>query len=243
MLIFTYGLALVFSVSRLVFSLWLFSAIHLQVEFIKALSEVLAHGANSPVARMAAGLQLKNCLTSKDVEIKQEYQQRWLTFPLELRGYVKKNILAALGTETIRPSSAAQCVAYMAVAELPVNQWPELIPVLVANVTAANSTEMVREATLEAIGYICQDIVSDCQVHILGSHISSSLYLKDAEVLATQSNEILTAIVHGMKREEPSNHVRLAATTALLNSLEFTKANFDKDVCYFYIVSFTDQFS
>lgn len=33
-----------------------------------------------------------------------------------------------------------------------------------------------------------------------------------------------------MKREEPSNHVRHAATTALLNSLEFTKANFDKEV-------------
>ena len=57
------------------------------------------------------------------------------------------------------------------------------------------------------------------------------LKFQDAEVLATQSNEILTAIVHGMKREEPSNHVRLAATTALLNSLEFTKANFDKEVC------------
>ena len=52
-------------------------------------------------------------------------------------------------------------MAYIAVAELPVNQWPELISVLVANVTAANSTEMVREATLEAIGYICQDIVSN----------------------------------------------------------------------------------
>ncbi|XP_057376341.1 importin subunit beta-1-like [Daphnia carinata] len=179
------------------------------VEFIRALSDILAHGANSPVARMAAGLQLKNCLTSKDTDVKLEYQQRWLSFPPDLRAYVKKNILAALGTETIRPSSAAQCVAYMAVAELPVSQWPELISVLVANVTAANSTEMVREATLETIGYICQDI--------------------DAEVLATQSNEILTAIVHGMKREEPSNHVRLAATTALLNSLEFTKANFDKE--------------
>ena len=57
-------------------------------------------------------------------------------------------------------------------------------------------------------------------------------FLQEAEVLATQSNEILTAIVHGMKREEPSNHVRFAATTALLNSLEFTKANFDKEVSY-----------
>ena len=52
----------------------------------------------------------------------------------------------------------------------------------------------------------------------------------DAEVLASRSNEILTAIIHGMKRDEPSSHVRLAATNALLNSLEFTKSNFEKDV-------------
>lgn len=32
-----------------------------------------------------------------------------------------------------------------------------------------------------------------------------------------------------MRSTEPSNHVRLAATQALLNSLEFTKANFDKE--------------
>ena len=135
------------------------SILWLQVEFIKALSAILAHGANSPVARMAAGLQLKNCLTSKDLEVKQEYQKRWLSFPMDMRAYVKKNLLSTIGTEAVRPSSAAQCVAYMAVAELPNNQWPELIPVLVANVTAVNSTEMVREATLETIGYICQDIV------------------------------------------------------------------------------------
>lgn len=68
-------------------------------------------------------------------------------------------ILAALGTETIRPSSAAQCVAYVACAELPAGMWPDLIAVLTSNVTNQNSTEMMKEATLEAIGYICQDIV------------------------------------------------------------------------------------
>ena len=49
-------------------------------------------------------------------------------------------------------------------------------------------------------------------------------------MLASQSNEILTAIVQGMRKEEPSNNVRLAATKALYNSLEFTKANFEKEV-------------
>lgn len=69
-------------------------------------------------------------------------------------------VLSALGTETIRPSSAAQCVAYIAVAELPRGEWPNLITLLTQNVTNPASTEMTKEATLESIGYICQDIVS-----------------------------------------------------------------------------------
>ncbi len=51
----------------------------------------------------------------------------------------------------------------------------------------------------------------------------------DPRCLETEANEILTAIVHGMRRDEPSNHVKLAATNALLNSLEFTRGNFEKD--------------
>ncbi|XP_039764769.1 importin subunit beta-1 isoform X1 [Pararge aegeria] len=177
--------------------------------FIKMLSDVLVQGGNSQVARMAAGLQLKNHLTSKDPTLKQQYQQRWLDLSEDTRLYIKKNILAAIGTENSRPSSAAQCVAYVAVAELAVGQWNGLIPILVENVVNLQSTELKKEASLEAIGYICQEI--------------------DAEVLTEQSNAILTAIIHGMRSSEPSSHVRLAATQALLNSLEFTRANFDKE--------------
>ncbi|KAG8172861.1 hypothetical protein JTE90_022706, partial [Oedothorax gibbosus] len=156
-------------------------------EFLKSLSSVLSCATNTPVARMAAGLQLKNTLTSKDQEIRQKYQERWLQFPADVRSYVKQNVLAALGTETHRPSSAAQCVAYIAVAELPRREWPDLIVLLTQNVTNATSTEMTKEATLEAIGYICQDI--------------------DPEVLVSQSNDILTAIVHGIRKDEPGDHV------------------------------------
>lgn len=178
-------------------------------ELLKSLSDILRNGANSAVVRMQAGLQLKNALYSKDQTVRQEHQQRWLTFPEEIRNYIKQNVLLALGTETIRPSSAAQCVAYVACTELPHGLWPDLVAALTTNVTNPESTEMMKESTLETIGYICMDI--------------------DPEILQTQSNEILTAIVHGMKKEETSNYVRLAATNALLNSLEFTKANFDKE--------------
>ncbi|KAI8043019.1 importin subunit beta [Drosophila gunungcola] len=179
-------------------------------EFLKALSEILVNTTNSAVARMAAGLQLKNHLTSKDEKISQQYQERWHQFPSEIRELIKNNILAALGTENTRPSCAAQCVAYVAVIELPMNRWAMLITTLVNKVVSEVSSEMHREAALEAIGYICQDIRFG--------------------VLENQSNDVLTAIIHGMRKLEPSNHVRLAATTALHNSLEFTKSNFEKDM-------------
>jgi importin subunit beta-1 len=53
---------------------------------------------------------------------------------------------------------------------------------------------MERESTLETIDYICQDI--------------------NSVVLEQQANEILTTIIHGIRKVEPRNHVRLAATTA-----------------------------
>lgn len=161
------------------------------------------------VARSAAGLQLKNTLTAKDNDVRTQYQQRWLAVDPEIRNHVKRNVVSTLGTETSRPSAAAQCVAYIAVIEIPLGFWPDLIETLCGNVTNAGSSDPMKESTLEAIGYICQDT--------------------DPEVLVSQSNLILTAIVHGMRREEPNNYIKFAATTALLNSLEFTKANFERD--------------
>ena len=155
--------------------------------FLKVLSDVLVNTKNSNVVRVAAGLQLKNHLMSKDETINQQYQLRWLQFSEEIREHIKQNILTALGTETTRPSSAAQCVAYVAVIELSINGWGNLIEALVSNVTES-SNDMHQEAALEAIGYICQDI--------------------RMEVLENQTNRILTAIIHGMRKQEPSNHVR-----------------------------------
>ena len=63
-----------------------------QPELLKHLSDVLKHGGNSPVARMQAGIQLKNALYSKDPAIRVQYQQRWMQFPDDLRQYVKKNV-------------------------------------------------------------------------------------------------------------------------------------------------------
>eukprot|EP00090_Calanus_glacialis_P035670 TRINITY_DN6084_c0_g1_i1.p1 TRINITY_DN6084_c0_g1~~TRINITY_DN6084_c0_g1_i1.p1 ORF type:complete len:888 (-),score=295.59 TRINITY_DN6084_c0_g1_i1:805-3468(-) len=178
-------------------------------ELIRTLSDVLYHGANSAVVRQQAGVQLKNFLYTNDESLRAQYEERWLAMPEDVRLYTKQNVLGTLGTESFRPSAAAQCVQLIAMVELPRGLWPTLLSTLVQNVTNAASTEIMKESTLQAIGYICQDVEPRC--------------------MEETANEILTAIVHGMRRDETSTQVKLASTNALLNSLEFTRANFEKD--------------
>lgn len=184
-------------------------------DFFKALSQILANAEIGPYIRMSAGLQLKNQLTSKDEVVKQKLEQQWLALPQDVRDVVKNNVLSSLGSETGRPSSSAQCVAYIASIELPKGLWPNLIQQLTDNATL-QSVPSVKVANLEAIGYICQEV--------------------NPQLLVSESNKILTALVNNIKKDEPSNDIKLAAATALLNSLEFTKANFDTDSERHYIM-------
>ncbi|KHJ96355.1 HEAT repeat protein [Oesophagostomum dentatum] len=186
--------------------------------FVKELSVILRSEECQPFARQAAGLQLKNVLYAKEEERRAQYLNRWLALPVDVRNQVKVLVVQTLGTEPFRPSIAAQCVAAIACAELPsgriayppfTEHWPDVIDALRTSVTNPASSSSLKESSLETLGYICQDI--------------------DAAVLEQQSNSILTAIVQGMRKEEPSVHVRLAATNALLNSLEFTKKNFSME--------------
>ena len=54
-----------------------------------ALVNELADGGKSQVARMAAGLQLKNQLTSKDPAVRLQYQQRWIALDDNVKNHVK----------------------------------------------------------------------------------------------------------------------------------------------------------
>ena len=73
-----------------------------------------------------------------------------------------------MGTEAEHYRSAAQCVAYIASTEIPQNLWPEVIPTLVNNVTNAQATESLKESSLEALGYICEEVVS---FEFYGQHV------------------------------------------------------------------------
>jgi hypothetical protein len=55
------------------------------------------------------------------------------------------------------------------------------------------------------------------------------------ESIRNQTNLILTAVVRGMKNEAGNQEITFAATSALLNALEFVSENFKKTVSSFHL--------
>lgn len=167
--------------------------------------------------RRAAGLAIKNTMTARDVVRLQELAREWMALDTHVRQQIKTMVLKTLrSTEARAGSIAALVIDAIAQIELPLGQWPDLIQLLLSNVTSETSTPVVKRSALEALGYICEGI--------------------DASILAKQSNEILTAVVSGARKEETSMDVRYAAMKAFYNSLDFIRSNFENDVERNYIM-------
>lgn len=96
-------------------------------------------------------------------------------------------------------------VAAIACIELPEAGWPELLPALLVSMGAAGA-DGARKATLEALGFVCEQI--------------------EPAVLEGRSSDILTAVIGGLRKEEGSVAVRVAAAKALTNSVHFISKHF-----------------
>ncbi|KAF9904396.1 karyopherin beta [Linnemannia zychae] len=160
-------------------------------------------------ARIAAGLALKNAVTARESARREEMSARWLNIDAATRDQIKALVLTTLGTQDIRAGIVtAQVVAAIAAIELPMGQWEGVIRDMIQNLSSTDNTNL-RQCTLQAIGYVCESI--------------------DRDILTSQANSILTAVVQGARKDEPSEAVRLAAIGALYNSLEFIEDNFKRE--------------
>ncbi|KAJ2583143.1 karyopherin Kap95, partial [Coemansia sp. RSA 1836] len=138
----------------------------------------------------------------------EQHSQRWLQVSDVVRGQIKQGALITLGSENRQATMvAAQSIAAIIAIELPQGQWQDAIAVLLQNISTNNAN--LKISSLQTIGYVCETI--------------------DPEILVTQSNPILTAVIQGANSEEPSQEVRFAAITALYNSLEFVRQNFENE--------------
>ncbi|GMM57155.1 karyopherin beta [Maudiozyma humilis] len=182
------------------------------LQYAGLLSQVLVDESLRLEPRILAALNLKNELLSKDSIKSQQFAQRWAQqVDPAARAQIKQNALAALMSAEPRvANAAAQLIAAIADIELPLNEWQDLMKLMVNN-TSPDQTENVKRASLLAIGYICES--ADPQ----------------SQALVSASNDILIAIVQGAQASEPSKTVRLAALNALADSLIFIKNNMDRE--------------
>jgi len=184
--------------------------------YLQYLCEELANENSPSHIRTVAGISLKNTVSAREIARKEQMVQRWIALSDETKQSVKFSVLNTLNSDDIKAgSTAAQVIAAIAAIDIPRNQWPDLIQILLENVTKSEKSNL-KQASLQTIGYTCE--------------------LINPEILASQSNSILTAVVNGAVKEEPNQEVRLAAIQALTNSLEFTRANFDQETERNYIM-------
>ncbi|KAH7161343.1 armadillo-type protein [Dactylonectria macrodidyma] len=177
--------------------------------YLATLVQELANDSADGAIRAAAGIALKNAFTARDTARLQELQSKWLQqTDDETKAQVKQLTLQTLSSTNIQAgTAAAQVISSIAVIELPRNQWPDLLPFLVKNVS--EGADHQKQTSLTTIGYICES--QDTELRL---------------ALVAHSNAILTAVVQGARKEEANLEVRLAAITALGDSLEFVGNNF-----------------
>ncbi|CCE65255.1 hypothetical protein TPHA_0K01210 [Tetrapisispora phaffii CBS 4417] len=185
------------------------------LQYADYLSQVIVAPVDTNIkieAKILASLSLKNELVSKDSVKNENFKQRWINFVnVKTRNAIKERAISALIDPEIRiANSAAQLVAAIANIELPINEWPGLMKVVVEN-TAPEKPENVKRSFLLTLGYICEN--SD----------------PSSPALISASNDILIAIVQGAQSSEPSVLVRLTALNALGDSLNFIKNNMDRE--------------
>ena len=198
--------------------------------YLSSLARELANESKQSEVRRLAGLILKNSIDSRSYQTKKSLQQKWLAqVDQNQRKDIKFMIFQTLSSpvQEIR-HTAAQVVAKFAAAEIPAKQWPELIPQLQLNVSGAQSSTELKQATLETLGYVCEEL------SLSGEQGDEFGGMDQAAV-----NTMLTAIIQGMDKAETNNEVRLAACNALSIALTFASENFSRQQERDYIMQVT----
>ena len=156
-------------------------------------------------ARQLAGLCLKNALTSRDEQQDAILQERWVVVDEPTRNKIKSLLMETLGAaDKIPRRSAALAISKIARIEVPRGLWSTVVPTLCDSIQKTSSLELM-EGSYQALGYVCED----CPQSLEG-----------------QSGFVLTAIAKGLDPSQTHVGIKLAATVALSNCLQFISDKF-----------------
>ena len=175
--------------------------------FLFTLSKHVSEPSGHLSSRQLAGYYIKNTITNSTENPR--LVNLWTFISPETKQDIKSLTLSALADESreIR-QVAAQIISFITRLELPYRQWPEVLPILIANGTNVNP--VFKEAALMTLGYICEIIPN------------SALQKEEAD-------SVLTVIVAGLNPEEKNLQVIKTSLSALKNSLKFIKCNIEAE--------------
>eukprot|EP00442_Polarella_glacialis_P058757 CAMPEP_0115060620 /NCGR_PEP_ID=MMETSP0227-20121206/7562_1 /TAXON_ID=89957 /ORGANISM="Polarella glacialis, Strain CCMP 1383" /LENGTH=861 /DNA_ID=CAMNT_0002445849 /DNA_START=451 /DNA_END=3032 /DNA_ORIENTATION=- len=182
-------------------------------QYFTALAQELANGEKPVIARQLAGLLLKNGLSAKDPAKDRELKARWASLPVAGRNLVKEATTSALiAAQVDVGKAAAQVLAKIGAIEIPPNEWPGLVPLLLQHVT--NSDPRARQISLITLGYLCEELVTLQEEG--GIEISDEI-----------ANNILTAVVQGMRDADIAT--KLEAARAFYHAVVLAQKNFKRE--------------
>lgn len=93
------------------------------------------------------------------------------------------------------------------------------------SVSSARQWSVLAAASVRAI----RSKTGRLLIPFLAAPLFSCALSQQPDILELQSNDILTAVVQGARKEEPSAEVQIAAINALFNSLEFVRVNMERE--------------
>lgn len=180
-------------------------------QFLLALCIELATEGKADSNRQLAGLYIKNLITAQDEALLQAKIDKWLACDAATKEQIRAGFLEVLKSPVVVVRhTAAQILAAYGAIDVPRKEWANLLPTLFHNISSAEVHEGCKIASLEALGYMCDT-------------------MEPENVDEAVVNQILSAIIDGM-RADRVDPIKVAAITALNNSLDFTSTNFENQV-------------
>jgi len=163
-------------------------------------------------SRQLAGLLVKNALQAKGEVLQTQKHDRWKALDAPTRAAIKQPLLVAMrSNEAVVCHIAAVAASEFAAVELPYNEWPEILPFLLESTLNPQFPDEVKVAALECLGYTCERVA----------------ILDGPEINEQTTDSMLNAIVDGIQTSR-ADKIRLAAATALKNSLVFAHKNMER---------------
>ncbi|CAH1411966.1 unnamed protein product [Lactuca virosa] len=140
----------------------------------------------------------------------------WVNMKILIKNKIKQLLLDTLGSPNPEAGhTAAQVIAKIASIDIPRNDWSNFICTLCSNMSQQDKP-ILMQASLVSLAYVCEEI----------SHYP---------LTQNQVNIVLEAVVNVINVSQESG-VRLAAVTALYNTLNLARPNFEIEVDRIWIM-------